>query len=63
MASNDEVATEQLTRVIDVTFMPHDNLLIVWMVTRFINHRHCDLAMYKVTVCLWASQTVATSIL
>ena len=39
--SDEEVATEQLTRelnaVVDVTFMPHENILIVWMVTRSIN--------------------------
>ena len=39
--SDDEVATEQLTAVVDVTFIPHDNrnILIVWMVTRSINQK------------------------
>ena len=48
--SDDEVATEQLTAVVDVTFMPHDNPVIFWTVTRSINQRHHDRAMSQVTV-------------
>ena len=67
--SDDEVATEQLTAVVDarvdVTFMPHDvveiRILIVRTVTRFINQRQRDQA--QVTVGPWVSQTLARPIL
>ena len=45
--SDEEVATEQLTQEltakVDVTFMPHENILIVWMFTRSINRRQTKL--------------------
>ena len=54
-----EVATEQLTAVVDVTFTTHDdwsgNILIVWMVMRSINWRHHDQTMYQVTINPWVS--------
>ena len=47
--SDDEVATEQLTAVVDVTSMSHNDLEIS-TVKRSINQRHCDRAMYQVMV-------------
>ena len=59
----DEVVTEQLTAVVDVTFMPHDIPVIFWMATRSINQRHHDRVMYQVMVSMWVSQTLARPIL
>ena len=62
--SDDEVVTEQLTALVDVTFMLHTIIwLILWMVTQSINQRHCDQAMYQIMFSPCISQTLGSPIL